>query len=74
MTSAPKSTTARVTRSRQRAIESGAVAVPYTIIRDPRAIAALAALREQHGSIRAALEIALSESAAQWSLRRNPAN
>lgn len=49
----------RVSRSRARALESGAVAVPYTVLRDPEAIAALSRLRDQHGSWRAALEHAL---------------
>jgi hypothetical protein len=52
----------RVSRSRARALEAGAVAVPYTVLRDPIAIAALARLREQHGSLRAALEHALKSS------------
>lgn len=49
----------RVTKSRRAAIAAGAVAVPYTVLRDPVAIAALASLREHHGTIRAALEHAL---------------
>lgn len=57
--SAPLTPSERVSRSRARALESGAVAVPYTVLRDPVAIAALARLREQHGSLRAALEYAL---------------
>lgn len=57
MTHAPKPN--RVTKSRRAAIAAGAVAVPYTVLRDPVAIAALSILRERHGTIRAALEHAL---------------
>lgn len=60
----PATPSARVSKSRQSALAAGAVAVPYTLLRDPAAIAALAALRERHGSIRAALEYALRNAAS----------
>lgn len=49
----------RVTRSRDRAVESGARRIGPLLLRDAVAIDVLDALVVEHGSIRAALEHAL---------------
>lgn len=57
----PATPAARVAKSRRAAVAAGAERVEV-ILRDPVAIAALAQLRQQHGSNRAALEYALTRA------------
>ena len=54
----PLTPSERAARSRRRTLDDGAQRVE-AIIRDPAALAALAALVEQHGSQRAAIEALL---------------